>query len=182
MNGFEDALKRSGQTRRAANIAAETAMDGQQESASKPSLSDMLRRFTEARNNADYPQALLWLSELRASGQAIPAHFALDQKEADLQQRLREQEDRRRRREVADFQFEFVRAMLEIGDPDDIIQKAVEDIWQVEDGYMPDDLQKPLKKLLPRSDRIEPAASHATSVAVVRRVSRSALARGGCLA
>jgi hypothetical protein len=31
-------------------------------------------------------------------------------------------------------------------------------------------------------DRIEPAASHATSVAVVRRVSRSALARGGCLA
>jgi formylglycine-generating enzyme required for sulfatase activity len=112
----------------------------------------MLRRFTEARNNADYPQALLWLSELRASGQAIPAHFALDQKEADLQQRLREQEDRRRRREVADFQFEFVRAMLEIGDPDDIIQKAVEDIWQVEDGYIPDDLQKPLKKLLPRSD------------------------------
>jgi hypothetical protein len=57
--------------------------------------------------------------------------------------------------------------------PEQTTRQMVDAIFQCfQNGYL----------LMELSDRIEPAASHATSVAVVRRVSRSALARDGCLA
>jgi formylglycine-generating enzyme required for sulfatase activity len=148
MQGFEDELERQGAARSVANPVSQQTLTAAQDAGGRLNLQEVLKRFAEAQGVGDLPQALLWLAELRASGQAIPANFKLAERERALQERLREQEERRRRREVADFQFEFIRTMILLNDPPADIQSAVLDAWQVEDGYIPDDLSKTLAPLM----------------------------------
>jgi hypothetical protein len=132
MNAFEQQIAERGATREVSNPASQTTIEAAQDSAGRLDIAQVLKRFAEAQRANDLPQALVWLGQLRASGQAIPPTFELDKREAQLQARLREEEERRRRREVADFQYTFVRIMLDLDDPPELVREAVQNIWQIE--------------------------------------------------
>ncbi len=161
MTGFESELARRGAARTVANPESQTTIAAAQTATGALNIPEVLKRIAEAVKADDLPQALVWIAQLRASGQTIPETFKLDQREAALQEKLREREESRRRREVADFLYEFVRAHHYLGDPDDDVRTAVERIWHIEDGYMPDDLREVVTRLLrpaaPAVLRITPA-------------------------
>jgi formylglycine-generating enzyme required for sulfatase activity len=148
MNGFEAELERRGAPRSVRNPASQQHMQEAVTHASSTGLDEMLDRFADAAAANDLPQAVIRIAQLRASGQAIPAEFELDRRELELQARLREEEDHRRRREAADFQYKFVRRMIKLGDPAEKIKAAVNAIWQIDAGYVPDDLAPEIGKLI----------------------------------
>src|SRR5260370_41171612 len=93
MNGFEAELERRGAVRVVNNPDSQEQI--QSSLPHSADLDEMLDHFTDAVRANDLPAALIWIAQLRASGQAIPAEFELDRREADLQARLREEEDHR---------------------------------------------------------------------------------------
>ncbi|MBL8161004.1 MAG: SUMF1/EgtB/PvdO family nonheme iron enzyme [Anaerolineae bacterium] len=140
MNGFEQAVRTPG---RSIPPPAPTTVPQSE----RLSVTAMIERFTAARSDDNLPEALIWLARIRASGQPIPAFFRLEEREAELQERLRAEEEQRRRREVADFQFEFVRQMIKLKDPFERILAAVDEIGQIDPGYLPDDLQEVVQRM-----------------------------------
>jgi len=148
MNSFESELERRGAGKQILNPESQVQLESVQNAAGRVDIDEILDRFTEAIQGNDLPQALIWLAQLRTSGQAIPKSFDLNGRETNLQERLREEEERRRRREVADFQYKFVRQMVRLNDPTERIIGAILEIWQVDNGYIPDDLKPLLKPLL----------------------------------
>ncbi len=131
MNGFEAELERRGAPRSVSNPASQQQMADAQTHSSGDGLEEMLDQFADAIAANDLPQALISIAQLRVSGQAIPAEFELDRRETELQARLREEADHRRRREAADFQYKFVRRMIKLGDPAEKIKAAVNTIRKI---------------------------------------------------
>lgn len=161
MEGFEVQIAERGAAREVANPVSQATLTEVQQAGGKLNIPEVLKRFAAAQQAGDLPQALVWLAELRGSGQAVPATFRLAEREAALQQRLREEEERRRRREVADFQYEFIRTMVMLNDEQDLIRAAIDGVWQVEADYIPDDLHSALKWLRPA---VEPARTRVLDI------------------
>jgi len=112
------------------------------------SLDDLLDRFTDAYVSGDDPQALIWVAELRAHGD-VPAGFRLDQKESIVRTRLKAAEERRRRRDVADYQYKFVRRMMRSDDAPEDIRAMLDEVWRQEPDYDPDGIAARLPKPVP---------------------------------
>jgi hypothetical protein len=70
----------------------------------------------------------------------VPGFFRLDEREARIQDALRVAEEARRRREVADYLYRFVRRMVRLGDEPAHIREALNEVWAVEVGYDPEGL------------------------------------------
>ena len=104
--------------------------------AKPPALDALMGRFAAALNANDLPLALLVLEEMRVRG-GVPDFFQLDQRTAELQQRLRAAEEAQRRREVADYLYGVVLTMVALKDPPDRIRAALQEVWKVEAGYDP---------------------------------------------
>jgi hypothetical protein len=96
--------------------------------------------FYEAEANNDLPAALLWLNQIRESGEHVPPFLKLDETEAALRNRLKGEEQARHRREVADYHYGLVQLMVQYNRPRHEIIAALHDVWAIEDGYDPDGL------------------------------------------
>lgn len=148
INDLEAELTRRGSTREAANPESQIQI---QPSPSQPlSIQEMQSKIRTAEVAKNWPEALIWIEQLRQSGRPMPPYYAaeLDRREVVFRQHLHEEEDRRRRREVADYEFIFIRDMLEWGASEDTIITAVRGIWQIDNSYLPDDLAPRLRPLL----------------------------------
>jgi tetratricopeptide (TPR) repeat protein len=96
------------------------------------------RAFLQARNDDNLPEALVWLQRIRESGAMLPRAFNLEKYETEIQSLLKEQEEARRRNEVAEYLYDFARDFVKFGDSADVIQSALEDVWEVDADYDPD--------------------------------------------
>ncbi|MBX3082260.1 MAG: SUMF1/EgtB/PvdO family nonheme iron enzyme [Anaerolineae bacterium] len=158
---LEAELVRRGSTREVANPESQTQI---QSSPFQPlTIQEMQSKIRTAEVAKNWPEALIWIDQLRQSGHPIPPYYAveLDRREQTFRQRLHEEEDRRRRREVADYEFIFIRDMLEWGASKNTIIAAVHGIWEIDQGYIPDDLAPHLRPLLsPVIQVITPSARY----------------------
>jgi len=148
MNGFEQAVIKGGKQRKVENLASVQQLVQLPKTADGDDLDDALDNFIRAVQANDYPQALVWISYIRNATNAIPPEFELDARERDIQERLRHQQEAKRRRDVCDFQYKFVRRMLRLNDPPDKIKAFVQKIWQIDEGYIPDDLIAQLRPMM----------------------------------
>ncbi|MBI5927855.1 MAG: SUMF1/EgtB/PvdO family nonheme iron enzyme [Chloroflexi bacterium] len=97
-------------------------------------------RLSEAYEVGDWPTALGWITRLRESGAVVPDFFKLPEIEADILETLRAEEEIRRRREMAEYEYSFVRYMVRLRRPAEDIYAALESVWRIETGYDPDKL------------------------------------------
>lgn len=160
MDGFEGKLTRRGTQREIENPQSQQQIEGTLDSAGVVDCDVVLKQYAEALQADNLPLALMLLSQLNTVKDQVPTSFGLDQREAALQERLKAEEDSRRCREVADFQFKFVRSMVNLNDSPEHIISAVRDIWQVDEGYIPDDLISTVGELM-RPIRLQEAIERA---------------------
>jgi hypothetical protein len=148
INDLEAELARRGSKREIANPESQAQI---QPSTSQPlTIQDMQTKIRAAESAKNWPEALIWIDQLLQSGRPMPPYYVseLERRKESIRQRLYEEEDHRRRREVADYEFIFIRDMLEWGTPDETIIEAVRGIWRIADGYLPDDLTERLRPLM----------------------------------
>ncbi|MCL4253856.1 MAG: formylglycine-generating enzyme family protein [Anaerolineae bacterium] len=148
MQGFERAVSEKGKHRKIENNASIQQFNQMPAVADDADLDTALDHFADAVKAKDYPQALVWISYIRNATNHIPPEFELDARERDIQERLRQQQEAKRRRDVCDYQYKFVRRMLKMGDPAEKIKFFVQKIWTIDDGYIPDDLEKQLRPIM----------------------------------
>lgn len=142
MDSLEKQLSRQG-------VAWEEIEQPQVETAlSKPQIAfdiwEAADHFSQAYEQGDWPNALGWIMRIRESGAAIPEFFKLDEMEAEISEILRGEEEARRRREMADHQYRFVRYMVRLRRPPEDIRAGLEEVWVLEPGYDPDHLAESL--------------------------------------
>jgi hypothetical protein len=128
-------------------LEAELAAQGKQRQTQQPEeahqpaeevgVHEALDRYYAALQNDDLTGALIQLSHMRESGAAIPGFINLDEQEAEIQARIKEEEEARRRQEVADYLYGFVRVMARY---DQDVCEAMQEIWRVVPDYDPDHL------------------------------------------
>ncbi|MCQ3932286.1 MAG: hypothetical protein DPW16_17695 [Chloroflexi bacterium] len=94
--------------------------------------------LSESYEKSDWPTALGWVARIRESGAVIPDFFKLDEIEADILEILRAEEEARRRHEMADYEYSFVRYMVRLRRPPEEIAQALKSVWRIESGYDPD--------------------------------------------
>jgi formylglycine-generating enzyme required for sulfatase activity len=135
MDALENALARQGTPRSVANPTNE--LEGP---SGTTDVRVAVRRYFEARAASKLPESLVWLSLIRESDAMVPTVFDLDQRESEIQALLKAQEDERRRLEVADYLYTFVRGMVKFNEPVAEIRAALNEIWAVYEGYDPDGL------------------------------------------
>ncbi len=135
MEGLESELEKAGRRRRGIKRAAPEVTAPDQ----SINVQEVMTQFYEARGRNDWPEALLRLAQLRASGAVLPGSFKLQQKETEIQERLKQEEEARRRQEVAEYLYTSVRVMVKYEEPKEVIQAALEEIWGIVPGYDPDD-------------------------------------------
>ncbi|MBL1136878.1 MAG: SUMF1/EgtB/PvdO family nonheme iron enzyme [Chloroflexi bacterium] len=99
---------------------------------------DAFDYFLEAEQSHDWPKALGWIAKIREMGVNVPVD--LGQREARILETLRIEEEKRRRREMADYLYGFARRMKKRGLPAEEIWDVLVQVWQVEPDYDPDDL------------------------------------------
>ncbi len=148
MGGFERAVREKGKHRKIENNASIQQFNQMPAIADDADLDTALDHFADAVRANDYPQALVWISYIRNATNHIPPEFELDARERDIQERLRQQQEAKRRRDVCDYQYKFVRRMLKMGDPAEKIKSFVQKIWTIDDGYIPDDLERQLRPMM----------------------------------
>lgn len=105
-------------------------------------LREALDKLSEVYEAKDWPNALGWIERIRASEEAIPDWYNkdLDALEAEILENLRIEEEARRRHEMAEYQYIFVRNMVKLKRPLDAIQRALEEVWQIVPNYDPDNI------------------------------------------
>ncbi len=99
---------------------------------------DAFDYFLEAEQSHDWPKALGWIAKIREMGVNVPVD--LGQREARILETLRVEEEKRRRREMADYLYGFARRMKKRGLPAEEIWDVLVQVWQVEPDYDPDGL------------------------------------------
>ncbi|MBZ0310153.1 MAG: toll/interleukin-1 receptor domain-containing protein, partial [Anaerolineae bacterium] len=105
--------------------------------------------FYEAQHGGDLPAALVWLEKIQHSGAAIPGFFKLSEYQANLQAAIKQQEEERRRYEVADYLYGFIRQMHRFKQPAQVIEEAFIELWKVIPDYDPDGIISDYKKKQP---------------------------------
>ncbi|MCB9436789.1 MAG: SUMF1/EgtB/PvdO family nonheme iron enzyme [Anaerolineales bacterium] len=119
--------------------------------------------YFEAEARGDYPAALVWIEKIRHSGKTIPPFFTIDAYETTLRQRIKAEEEERRRREVADYLYGFIRQMVKYKRPATEINKAFAEVWAVYPDYDPDGLK-------PKAPPTKPAPTLADANAAVQNI------------
>ncbi|MCI0710540.1 MAG: SUMF1/EgtB/PvdO family nonheme iron enzyme [Chloroflexi bacterium] len=140
MDALEQALAVQGIYHRPGSDSEQTDNLKQAAGSSRFNIHEAIGHLFEAEASSDLPAALLWLSQIKESGEAIPSFLNLEQKAATIQQQIKAEEERRRLHEVAEYHYSFVRLMVQYNQPREQIADALREVWAIVDGYDPDQL------------------------------------------
>lgn len=114
--------------------------ESSQQTRSRFNLHEAIGHFYEAEHNQDLPAALLWLTQIKESGETAPPFLKLAEKEEEIQHQLKLEEEQRRLVEVADYHYSFVRLMVQYKRSQEEIADALQEVWNILADYDPDNL------------------------------------------
>jgi hypothetical protein len=159
MDRLEDQLRRKGVVYQLPPADEQSRL--LQKSAEQPraqfNIHEAIGQFLLAEAEGQWPAALLWFEQIKKSGHHVPSAIKLEEKHAEIQRKLKAEEEQRRLIEVAEYHYGFVRQMMRLNLPPAQVAPVLQEVWSILEGYDPDNFG-PRVKPKPRFELPAPFA------------------------